>query len=412
MLGQAIFLCGLVVAELGVTPLAKDEPKVSRPNPNAPASAASERATLAAATDKRQEATTVIACDHADFGLAPYVWKRTGAGHTARAEATMPGAYFKAVFRDSKTVGLIVDSTANNGCPTSSMPVVEFCVDDGPLKIVPLTRTIGIYTLPLGDHLETTAQHRLDVCFRAADLTQNRWRASTSHLRIAGLVLDHGGSLLPCPRRPKRAIGFGDSITEGVGVDGLFSSWQSLGVNSARAAWFPIVCAALDCEYGQLGSGGHAMVRPIELPPLPETWDHYDATTSRLTNGLLLPEPDYFFCCMGTNDFDSRTRLPLDITAEYTRWLIAVRKACPHAQVFCVVPPLGWHRAEVKAAVVARNKADDAKVHLIDTAPLQDGFRASGASRLAYDGVHPTVYGNALLGALIAVETQEILDTN
>ena len=218
MLGQAIFLCGLVVAELGVTPLAKDEPKVSRPNPNAPASAASERATLAAATDKRQEATTVIACDHADFGLAPYVWKRTGAGHTARAEATMPGAYFKAVFRDSKTVGLIVDSTANNGCPTSSMPVVEFCVDDGPLKIVPLTRTIGIYTLPLGDHLETTAQHRLDVCFRAADLTQNRWRASTSHLRIAGLVLDHGGSLLPCPRRPKRAIGFGDSIPLPVSV--------------------------------------------------------------------------------------------------------------------------------------------------------------------------------------------------
>ena len=141
MLGQASFLCGLVSAVLGVTPLAKDEPKVTWPKPSVLASTTSGHATLAAATDKRQEATTAIACDHAEFGLAPYVWKRTGAGRTARAEATMPGAYFKAVFRDSKTVGLIVDGTANNGCPVSSMPVVEFCVDDGPIKIVALART-------------------------------------------------------------------------------------------------------------------------------------------------------------------------------------------------------------------------------------------------------------------------------
>jgi hypothetical protein len=130
----------------------------------------------------------------------------------------MPGACFKAVFRDSKTVGLIVDGTTNNGCPVSSIPVVEFCVDDGPLKTVPLARTTEIYSLPLGNHLEMNSQHWLDVCFRAADLTQNRWRASTSHLRIAGLVLDRGGSLLPCPRRPKRAIGFGDSIPLPVSV--------------------------------------------------------------------------------------------------------------------------------------------------------------------------------------------------
>jgi hypothetical protein len=49
-------------------------------------------------------------------------------------------------------------------------------------------------------------------------------------------------------------------------------------------------------------------------------------------------------------------------------------------------------------------------VHLIDTAPLREAFRAGqGATSLAYDGVHPSVYGNALLGALIAVEAQKVI---
>ena len=58
---------------------------------------------------------------------------------------------------------------------------------------------------------------------------------------------------MPRPRATEGAIAFGDSITEGVGVDGLFTSWQKLDVNNARETWFPIVCAALDCEYGQPG---------------------------------------------------------------------------------------------------------------------------------------------------------------
>jgi lysophospholipase L1-like esterase len=316
----------------------------------------------------------------------------------------MPGAYVKAVFHRSTTAGLIVDGTANRGCPAPSMPVVEYSIDEGAFEHVQLTRAGEVYTLPLGKGLDQGASHRLEVYFRAADLGQNRWISPTAHLRIAGIALDAGGSLLPCPSRPQRAIGFGDSITEGVGVDGLFTSWQSLGVNNARGTWFPIVCAALNCEYGQLGSGGQGMTRPIEMPPLPATWDRYDAATSRLSGGLLLPEPDYIFCGMGTNDFGK------DITADYVRWLTAMRTACPHARFFCVVPPLGFHAAEVQAAVAARNKAGDPRIYLIDTAPLKAAFRAGkGATQLAYDGVHPSMYGSAMLGALIAVEVQKIL---
>jgi lysophospholipase L1-like esterase len=317
----------------------------------------------------------------------------------------MPGAYAKCAFLGSSTLGLLIDGAANQGCPAPSMPVVEYSIDEGAFQVVPLTRTDEVYVLPLATGLDATKPHRLDIYFRAADLTNKRWTASASHLRIAGFTLQAGGSLLPCSPRPRRAIGFGDSITEGVGGDGLFTSWQSLGVNNARATWLPIVCSALNCEYGQLGSGGQGMTRAIHLPPLTETWSQYDPQTSRLTNGRLLPEPDYIFCNMGTNDYDK------DITADYTQWLSAMRKACPHSRFFCIVPTLGVHRSEVSAAVVARNQAGDNQVHLIEAEPLQHLFRANqGATQLAYDGVHPSVYGQALLGVMIAVEVQKILD--
>jgi hypothetical protein len=255
------------------------------------------------AADTAKPESKIISIGNSMIWLAPYVWKHTGVGTTARVEAAMPGAYFKAVVHGTTTVKILVDGAANLGCPSSSMPVVEYSVDEGPFHIVQLQKTDDVYPLHLTDHLAANEQHRLQVYFRAADLAQNRWKSSTAHLRVAGITLDAGGAVLPCKIRPKKAIGFGDSITEGVGVDALFTSWQRLGPNNARAAWFPIVCAALDCEYGQLGSGGQGMTRPIEMPPLLKTWDRYDTETSRLTDGLLLPEPDFIFCAMGTNDF-------------------------------------------------------------------------------------------------------------
>ncbi|MHB8973001.1 MAG: hypothetical protein ACYC3X_14745 [Pirellulaceae bacterium] len=57
--------------------------------------------------------------------------------------------------------------------------------------------------------------------FRSAALGPARWQASPVHLRIAGVGLEPGGSLLDYPQRRKLTIGFGDSITEGVCNEGL-----------------------------------------------------------------------------------------------------------------------------------------------------------------------------------------------
>ena len=246
-----------------------------------------------------QDAAPRFAVDAPEIGLAPYVWKRTGAGATARAEATMPGAYLKTAFQGTASIRLLIDGTANDGCPAGAMPVVDYSVDDGPFQSVQLTKTGEVYPLTLAEGLDPNTPHRLEVHFRAAALGPARWQASTVHLRIAGIELEQGGSLLDYPQRQKLAIGFGDSITEGVCNEGLCPYYSNLLMNNARATWFPLVCAALSCEYGQLGTGGQGMVRPIEIPPLPQTWDHYDATTSRLTDGLLAARARLCLLCHG-----------------------------------------------------------------------------------------------------------------
>ena len=109
------------------------------------------------------DATKRFAVDDANLALAPYVWKVSGTGPAARAEAAMPGAYVRAVFQGSATVGLVIDGTANKGCPAASMPVVEYSVDQAPFVVVPLTKTGELYVLPLADKLDPAATHRLEV---------------------------------------------------------------------------------------------------------------------------------------------------------------------------------------------------------------------------------------------------------
>ena len=339
------------------------------------------------------------------LGLAPYVWKCSGTGATLRAEATFPGAYLKTIVNGTSIIGLVIDGTANNGCPTENMPTIEYSIDQGPFTIVQLKQTGALYTLPLANGLDAAASHKLELYFRAAGLDE-RWTASTAHLRIAGISLDEGGTLARHAMRPKKAIIFGDSVIEGFNVDCQAVAGPDWMLCSNARTWSHFVCGALDCEYGQLGSCGQGMVNTeINLPPLPQTWDIYDgySATSRLTDGLLLPEPDYVFCNMGNNDH-------ANLTSDYIAWVQAVRAACPHSRIFCIVPGSGYHRSEVEAVVAALNQAGDARVYLIDILLMNKLVPNVGlATQGSYDGGHPDMYGQGVFGAGVALETQKIL---
>jgi lysophospholipase L1-like esterase len=255
--------------------------------------------------------------------------------------------------------------------------------------------------------VEANASHTIELWFRAATLI-DRWTTPRPRLRIAGLSLDHDGVLTPTRRRAKRAIGWGDSITEGVGVDGHFTSWTALAPNNAMGTWFPIMAQALDAEFGQLGSGGAAIAVPIPggLPALVDAWSIFDSDgTSRLSQGRLMPEPDYLFSNLGTND-------AADPSAAYADWLRSVRAAAPRTVIFVVVPINGRWRAELAGLVGRLHAAGERRICLIDCPHLQAGASARGfPTSMAFDGCHPTLYGEALFGAAIAVQASRFLAT-
>jgi len=332
----------------------------------------------------------------------------------------MPGAYLRCALRNASAAGCIVSVSPNSGCPAPSMPMVEHSVDNGPFVSIQLVGGQDEQVVPLFHGEDAALPHQVEVFFRSAKLSRDRWTSSTYNLRLAGFAANDGATLSPAPRRSKNAIAFGDSITEGVYADlralepGVVY-YGNLAHNNARTTWLSSVCAALGCEYGQLGTGGQGMVvRHLQMPPLAETWDHYDRDHSRLTGGRLLPQPDYAFCEMCTNDFVLESGLPrhLDVTDAALQWLAAFREACPETLVFCIVPPLGWHADQLARAVSAARARGDTRVHLVDTAPLRHLFRQDAPTQAACDGVHPHGHGNALLAALVTAEVQKQIDAH
>jgi len=343
---------------------------------------------------------------------APYVWQeRDGV-----LEACMPGAYLRFAAEGSELLGVGIDRRFNRGCPANSMPVVEYFVDGGPVGTAqippPEPDAPDEYPLILAEGLDPAVPHTAEFHFRAANLMLDRWSDQKTHLRIGGVLIGEKARLRNAPRRSRLAIGFGDSITEGVGAVKRFSGWDDLSANRAPGSWFPLACSVLDCEYGQLGTGGQGVVRDSPaMPALRHTWSRYSEQASRLNGGLLLPEPDYFFCAMGTNDFKTDISEPLDIEAEAGEWLRAVRRACPRAWIFWLVPPLGMHDGEIGRAVEALRAAGDDRVFRIDTASLRAGFdRRAKPSRYADDGIHPNGDGAARLGALTAAAVRAMLE--
>jgi hypothetical protein len=359
-----------------------------------------------------------IGIDEEGIVLAPYVWRALGMAASPSVEANMPGAYVRAQFAEAEDISLLVDGEANRGCPPSALPLLEYSIDLGPFVPLRLSELAGEYALPLLTRGAGPGPHRLDLFFRSARLEAERWSSSRYNLRICGFQVNEGARLLPAPRLGPRAIGFGDSITEGVysALERIAEDseyYKNIAENNARITWFPLVCAALGCEYGQLGTGGQGMlIRHAQMPPLIDTWDRYCREQSRLSEGRLVPEPDYVFCAMGTNDFireEGGSPRHLDIGEVYLQWLASLRASCPRSLVFCIVPPLGWHADEIARAVSASRSRGDGRVHLIDTASLRQFFSEGAPTQAACDGVHPHGYGNALLGAFVAAEVRKAI---
>jgi lysophospholipase L1-like esterase len=281
----------------------------------------------------------------------------------------------------------------------------RWSIDAGPLQSA--TLRAGQELLPLAADLPD-GEHALTLLLAATDANDDRWQIPRQAVRLRGLVIDDAARLSPPAHRPaRRAVIFGDSITEGAWnlgdsyrvADGRWADW--VAHSDATQAWPRFLAEALQLDYGVIASGGMSWLRPSHsgIPPFPESWRFHWAGHPRTLN----PAPDLVIVNMGTND-GAR-----DTSAAVTQWLQDIRRATgPRTPVFLLIPFGQQNREPLSRAVQAAN---DPFVHLIDCGPeaaagLNKYREASAAS---FDGLHPNAATHAALARLLAEKIKPLL---
>jgi hypothetical protein len=312
-----------------------------------------------------------------------------------------PGSYFKTMFTGRSAI-LSIEVT---GVASDQPPKVAWSIDDGPFQTGEVHS--GSNELPLAKGLEIKA-HSVRFLFSASDANVNRWLLPVEGLKIYGMILDPGSSLLfpsqSIALSPKKIIFFGDSITEGAWVlgnsdrkiDGRYVDWVRF--SDARLSWTRAVALALNAEYGTVGFGGTGWVHTATpfVPALPESWQFYFDNHSRLADGQLVPTPDYVIVNMGTNDRDR------NISTALTTVLRQIRNAAgPGADIILIVPFGQMNRDPIVDAAL---KVEDQHLFTIDLGPQWAyGISHYGHSSLrSFDGVHPAATATAEYATAVA----------
>lgn len=317
-----------------------------------------------------------IAVNNAAWNWSPYNWRFSGSTY---AESNNPGAYAQIGFTGT-SVALLVDVTplSDQAYAAGKYPYIRHSVDNGPWTEVQLAS--GNTSISIATGL-AAGNHTLQVGFVFIDAAStDRWTTPSGVLRITGISIDDAASAVTYTPKPRRAVWFGDSISE--------ANWDDTDYDTGSAfeTCLPMFQRELQCELGSVsfqGQGftdtgvGNVPALYVSGNSAATAWDKLSAGNAR----TLSPVPNYVFCWHGAND-DFGGASDGTVTARVTAWIAAARSACgPQTQIFILVPA-GQYKASAIAAGVSA--ASDARAYLIDT----------GSS--SYDEIADTVHLSAL----------------
>lgn len=349
--------------------------------------------------------------------FSPYNWFSNGSGTmqsnnilpgSTYAQTVNPGAYIKMGFSGTSISVNIDPSNLVAGDVSASLyPTLYYTVDSGTAQTHLITATDGIVSLKSG---LASGNHTLQLWFKSTNNENiDRWNTPTNLVKIDGFLAT--SSVTPT-LFSKRAIFYGDSITEGVRVN------SNTGVETvdsdATRDYAENVAFGLSAEYGNIGFGAQGLQYPTGLfggnvpmmynaTDASQSWNKYYAGTSRLAGGLFVPAPDYIFCNMGTND-GSHSINTATFQAAVTSWLQAVRAAAPNAKIFWILPFGNFYSTYIQNGVT---NAADHNVFVINIGvPIAGLTETTGASWLSFDGTHPTAQGHARFASAIVKTVQ------
>lgn len=358
-------------------------------------------------------AATTFNVTNTNWYFSPYNTYSDGSAslgsNNVRTDATKvvwanTGAYMAFSVIVNGSPGSIVLNVTENGCTACK---IKYSINQGAYQTYTLTGTDTAITLGTG----LSGQQIVWVGFYTVGLAYDRWTGSpipAQSLQINSLTVTNAqfGNLdavtnLPTNNYTKKAVLFGDSITEGYGT-------QVNAETDSFYSWAATVAQSLGANYGLIGYSGLGWeannVGADNVPYFPSSWNLFFAGKSRLFGGKLSPMPDYVIVNHGRNDTGN-------IQATVQSWITAARAAVnTTTPIFVVAPFDGTEANYISAAVAAA--ADPYTYYILANYPSPLSDVNFNVGRFSFDNLHPKTEMAAMVAAKVTKAMQAATSTS
>jgi hypothetical protein len=310
-------------------------------------------------------------------GLSPLNWIRT----SDAVHSSVCGASFKFAFLDTRRVVLNVDTQLHSYPSPTRFPILAWTINNGTVQTHQLTAGETAVTLS-----DSVANPVIDLYIKGLSPFEDRFHGDVpaNAVSLTGFTVDPKCRLTVPPATPVW-LNLGDSILSGDAA--AYDSKQGrppddgwAASDDARASYGYLLAKHYGYRESRLAFGGYAWAGGGgNNPQAADLVDQITSTTSRLTDGKLVPCPKVVLVNLGENGAPQ----PEHVIAALTR----LRERClPDTRIIVMIPVSGRARAEVTAAVESYlQSSKDPHAHLIDLGTVR--FKTA-------DGQHPTADGH------------------
>lgn len=330
------------------------------------------------------DSTTVAVTDsNVVKGLSPLAWvKKTG-----YICASVANASIKVGFTGTSRVALNVDTKAIATTVAARYPIISWSVNGGTFQTHQLANGESSVVLANG-----VANPVIDLYCKGFSPFENRYAGDVpvNAVKITGFTLDAGGKTAAAIVPPKIWLNIGNSIESGDAA--LYAANQGrppddnwAASDDARASYGFLLATHYNFREVRMATGGYDWSGGLAgMPRLASLVDSITSTTSRLTNGKLIPCPDVVLINLGENGAPAS----IDVTDALTKLRNRTSAA---TRIIVMIPASGKARAEVTAAYnTYKTSSNDSKVFIVDLGTIT--FATA-------DGTHPTVAGHQTIFA-------------
>ena len=402
-------------------------------------------------------ATVLVPMSDDAIFFSDYNWIRSG----GTAMTANPGAFLRVSFTGA-SLALLVNGTGLSGQSVK----LRYSVDDRSMGFLLPNASADAIVLPVPALSGGRTRHTLELSLYASNEQADRWLGGTyrsAYLVLTGLRLDSGAVLAPPTSvLPRRAIVFGDSISEGTNAQLYDYDRDSCGRSGTLAAaaaprsWAfgfgeAMQAEVSNCAFAAQGYSTFNSLLYGNIPPLltlgeptSTAWDKLDSAHSRLPLLKARP-PDFVVSAQGFNDQVCAPGWPngarfrcsnANMSRAIAQWLRDVRAATSPATVIVVVVPFGGEMRTqnlTRFAIIAgfdtyQSGATDPHALLVDLYPRSRlglmgadtsanctgkfcSGQPPGPTANSCDGTHPLAHRHAHLGAMVAAEVSARVQT-